>query len=259
MVLDTSQSPYADPSRHLPRREVRGACAISRPEMDMESNNTARVNRKQAVRANSPTQPINRYYVYLFLRAVADKYGAAGTPIYVGKGSGYRAYSESNRPVRRPKDRSLIVIVKAYMTEEEAYALEIELIRLYGRIDIGTGCLANLKEGGNHASPSPSTRRKLSEATRAHGIPDEQRARMLSGSLAAGQTLRYRENMSRVLKGRRLSEETKQKISSAQRGRSMSEDHFRHMVDAKRAKNPNPSPRALYLRRLRERHRNHLI
>lgn len=44
-----------------------------------------------------------------------------------------------------------------------------------------------------------------------------------------------------------------------QRGRRMSDDHFWHMVDALRAKNPNPSPRALYLRRLRERHSSHLF
>jgi len=222
----------------------------------MESDNTARVHKEKVVLANSPTQSLARYYVYLFLRAVADEYGVARTPIYVGKGSGRRAYSESNRPVRRPKDKTLIVIVKAHLAEKAAFALETKLIRRYGRIDIGTGCLANLNDGGNHASPSPGTRRKLSKAARAHGIPEEQRARMLSGSLAAGQTPEYKAHMSQVLKGRRLSQETKQRMSFARRGRPMSEDHFRHMVDAKRAKNPNPSPRALYLRRLRERHSN---
>jgi hypothetical protein len=224
----------------------------------MESDNTARVHKEKVVLGNSPTPSIARYYVYLFLRAIADEYGAARSPIYVGKGSGRRAYSECNRPIRLPKDRDLILIVKAYLSEEDAYALEIELIRRYGRIDIGTGCLANLNDGGNHASPSPGTRRKLSEAARAHGIPEEHRARMLSGSLAARKTPEYRAHMSLVLKGRRLSQETKQRMSFARRGRPMSEDHFRHMVDAKRAKNPNPSPRALYLRRLRERHSNHL-
>ena len=225
----------------------------------MESDNTARVHKEKVVLANSLTLSITRYYVYLFLRAVADKYGAARTPTYVGKGSNRRAYSESNRQARLPKDRDLIVIVKADLAEKDAYAFEIELIRRYGRIDIGTGCLLNLNDGGNHASPSAGTRRKLSEAARAHGIPEEQRARMLSGSLAARQTPEYKAHMSQVLKGRRLSQETKQRMSFARRGRPMSEDHFRHMVDAKRAKNPNPSPRALYLRGLRERHSSHLF
>lgn len=225
----------------------------------MESDNTARVHKEKVVPANSRAQSIARFYVYMFLRAVTDKYGAAGTPTYVGKGSNRRAYSESNRPVRRPKDKTLIVIVKANLTEGDAYDLEIELIQRYGRIDIGTGCLYNLNDGGNHASPSPSTRRKLSAAARAHGIPAEQRAKMLRASLAAGQTPAYRAHMSQALKGRRLSDKTKQRISAAQRGRRMSEGHFRHMVDALRAKNPNPSPRALYLRRLRERHSSHLL
>lgn len=75
------------------------ACTISRPETYMDSDNTARVQKEKVARANWPTQSLARFYVYMFLRAVADEYGVARTPIYVGKGSSRRAYSESNRPV----------------------------------------------------------------------------------------------------------------------------------------------------------------
>lgn len=92
------------------------------------------------------------FYSYLYLRK-------NGTPYYVGKGCGERAFSR-NRIFLPPKDRSRIVI---FPMESEKLAFESEkaLIELFGRKDLGTGILRNLTNGGEGASnPSPEINRK---------------------------------------------------------------------------------------------------
>jgi hypothetical protein len=91
---------------------------------------------------------INIYYTYKYVRS-------DGTPYYIGKGKGNRAYDShkrSNGAEIRPKDRSQIIIVKNNLSEQQAWDLEKELILKYGRQDIGTGILLNLKEGGEQGS-----------------------------------------------------------------------------------------------------------
>lgn len=74
-----------------------------------------------------------------------------GTPYYVGKGKGDRAF-RTNRRIRPPKDKSRIVFHTKDLSEDKAFALEVELIAKYGRIDNGTGILRNLTDGGEGAS-----------------------------------------------------------------------------------------------------------
>ena len=94
----------------------------------------------------------NRFYVYMYLRANNSKNGLAGTPYYIGKGTSRRAYQNSSRNFKAPTDKSKIQIISNNLTETEAFALEITLISLFGRIDLGTGCLRNLTNGGEGAS-----------------------------------------------------------------------------------------------------------
>lgn len=82
-----------------------------------------------------------QYYVYLYLRE-------NGTPYYVGKGSGNRAWS-TNKLINLPVNRNNIVIVAKNLFETEAFMLEKKLISTYGRKDIGTGILRNLTDGGD--------------------------------------------------------------------------------------------------------------
>ena len=84
------------------------------------------------------------YYVYQYLRI-------DGTPYYIGKGQGNRAYSKLHN-IHLPKDQTRIVMIEENMLETDAIAMEIELIAKYGRKDIGTGILRNLTNGGEGLS-----------------------------------------------------------------------------------------------------------
>ena len=97
---------------------------------------------------------MNKYYVYEYLRE-------NGTPYYVGKGSGFRAYCK--RPYK-PNDKSRIRIVADKLTEQEAFNLEVELIAKYGRKDLGTGILKNKTDGGEGPSLTDDIKQKISVA-----------------------------------------------------------------------------------------------
>lgn len=75
---------------------------------------------------------------------------------YVGKGLKHRPYKLCGRNkfwhnvVR--KHGFVVEIVKENITEEQAMLLEQELIRKYGRRNLGTGSLVNLTDGGEGVS-----------------------------------------------------------------------------------------------------------
>jgi NUMOD3 motif-containing protein len=85
------------------------------------------------------------FYTYMWLRE-------NGTPYYVGKGSGDRAYIKHRVGNAPPLDRIVFYIAK---DEADAFDIEVSLIWYYGRKDAGTGCLRNLTGGGE--GPSGAT------------------------------------------------------------------------------------------------------
>jgi hypothetical protein len=90
-----------------------------------------------------------KFYVYAYLRSEDDDYGAAGTPYYIGKGTGYRAYHK-NHLVNVPDDKAHIIFLESNLTNIGSLAIERRLIRWYGRIDLGTGILQNQSGGGEN-------------------------------------------------------------------------------------------------------------
>ena len=107
-----------------------------------------------------------KFYVYAYIRSVDSDHGAIGTPYYIGKGTGYRAWHRSNhKHIAVPRDNTNIIIVSSKLTNFGAQALERRLIRWYGRIDQGTGCLRNRTDGGEGTSGwshSDKTKRLMS-------------------------------------------------------------------------------------------------
>lgn len=97
-----------------------------------------------ADREETKEKTLNRFYVYLYLRE-------NGSPYYVGKGNGNRAYSRHkvNKP---PKDKCRIKILFKDLYEDESLEIEKRLIKLWGRKNNGTGILRNLTDGGEGIS-----------------------------------------------------------------------------------------------------------
>lgn len=99
------------------------------------------------------------YYVYAYLRSKDSKTAKAGTPYYIGKGQGRRAF-ERHGKIPVPEDKSNIVFLKENTIEIDAFEIEIFLIAYFGRKDIKTGILNNRTDGGEGVSGSlyPSNR-----------------------------------------------------------------------------------------------------
>jgi len=135
------------------------------------------------------------YYVYAYLREQDNR------PYYVGKGSGNRAFSKTHN-VTVPNNRNKIVFWHENLEENEALDLEMFYINMFGRKDIGTGVLYNRTNGGDGASGLQHSD-EYKERLRQQALGN-------SGNLGGGDSPRL---------GVTLSEETKQKISKANKGR----------------------------------------
>jgi hypothetical protein len=105
---------------------------------------------------------MTEFYVYAYFRG-------DGTPYYIGKGKGGRAYLRRRKGVKPPKNKNLVKILKDNLTEKEAWEWEVDLISILGRKDLGTGCLRNKTDGGEGASGavrSEEFKRKVGDRAR---------------------------------------------------------------------------------------------
>ena len=185
------------------------------------------------------------YYTYAYLRK-------DGTPYYIGKGKGSRAYRRRKDCINPPKDLSRILILKRDLSENEAFKHEVYMISVFGRKDIGTGILRNRTSGGEGASgavPGVATRRKMSEARKGkprseetkRKIGDGHRGRVLSeesrrkiGDGNRGKTIstETRNKTSETLKGREITRQHRDRISTALTGKKKSEKHRKSLCEA---------------------------
>jgi len=155
------------------------------------------------------------FYTYMWLRY-------DGTPYYVGKGCGDRAFIDhrKGKRARPPQDVSRILI-EDHVSEAEAFEAERFLISYYGRKDFG-GILINMTDGGEGAaghSPSQETRDHLREVN--------------SGWKHSPEAIEKIRQARRQQIRQPISEEQKQKISLAKRGYKFSEEHRRNFMKAR--------------------------
>lgn len=194
------------------------------------------------------------YYVYAYIRSKASLSADIGTPYYIGKGTGKRAFIKHSCPV--PLDKTNIVFIKEQISESDAHQLEVQLITQYGRKDLGTGILHNRTNGGEGISnPSTSTREKMAEAKRNESpetrlkrtiaaknrirvpLSEETKRRISEANTGKKRTDEAKEKQSAAKKGKPLSNEHKQKISSASKGISrgpLSAEHRANVTAANR-------------------------
>lgn len=142
------------------------------------------------------------FYTYMWLRE-------NGTPYYVGKGSGRRAFTSWSHGVHKPalKER---IIVQDFESEEDALSAEKFLINFYGREDLSEGCLRNLTDGGENPPIAWGNKNRLGSIT------SEETKKKISKSL-----LKVRDKLRGNL-GRIMSEETRKKMSAWRLGKPRS-------------------------------------
>jgi len=192
----------------------------------------------------------NLYYTYAYLRE-------DGTPYYIGKGKGKRAYEKCGRVIATPENKKLILILKKGLSEDEAFRHEIYMIAIFGRKDMGTGILRNLTNGGDGASGcicsedlrqkrrinslnrnhSEETKRKMSESKR--GEKNHQYGKPLTPETKRKMS-EARKGEKHYLYGETRSEETRRKIGEANRNRVVSENTRRKISEAMKGEN-NPN------------------
>ena len=134
---------------------------------------------------------MNDYYTYAYLKA-------DGSPYYIGKGKANRLYDHRGKNCIPPKDKNRIIKLKQNLTEEAAFRHEIYMIAVFGKKCDGTGILMNIADGGNsppkmYGDNSPTKRPEI-------------RAKIGAANKIS-------------LKGRKVTEEVRQKISKTHRER----------------------------------------
>lgn len=175
----------------------------------------------------------NIYYVYAHYKP------EDATPFYIGKGSGRRLWDKQNR------SEWWINIVNKYgfvakklienLTHEDALKEEAKLIREYGRMDLGTGCLINLTDGmDGNAKLSEQTKQKMSESAKGRKWSQQQKDKF--SKIKKQQLAKYNPSI-----GRKHSDITKRKIGEKSKQKVFTDDYRKKLSRVTSGRN---NPRA---------------
>jgi hypothetical protein len=154
-------------------------------------------------------------------------------PFYIGIGNLERAYTKRSRNTYwKHIVKSVpykVEILFEGLSSEDACQKEIELIKFYGRKDLGTGILANLTDGGdlppNHKGKvrSDEFKKKCSEARKGVKLSEESKKKMSESRKGIKPSEETLKKLSEIRKGKKFSEEHKKKISESQKGKKHSQ------------------------------------
>jgi hypothetical protein len=169
------------------------------------------------------------FYAYLYLRE-------DGTPYYVGKGRGRRAFSAKHRiPIPRERER---ILIQEFPSEKDAFAAEIFLISYYGRKDLGTGVLRNLSDGGEGSfglKHTDESREKIRLSHIGKKQSEETRAKMSAARIGMKFTESHKRNIGLSKRGHAMSEKHRRIISETHRGKLLSEEHKKRLGESLKA------------------------
>ena len=156
---------------------------------------------------------MNEFYTYAYLRE-------NGTPYYIGRGKGVRALNGFHARGKPPKER--ILFLKTNLTFEESVRHEIYMIAILGRKDQNTGILRNLTSGGEGTLGRVFSPESIEKMKRSH----------------TGKTLSVEHRAKVGRKVRKLSKETRRKMSEAKkkdhylRGKHLSQEHAQRVGES---------------------------
>lgn len=202
----------------------------------------------------------NNFYTYLLKRP-------DGIPFYVGKGRGRRCSNhlkpwhlkhDPNRlkvniinKIRRNGDEPSVEIIKKNLTESDAFLLEIELIKQYGRIKKG-GILSNMSDGGEGQYGYRHTEKLKKEFSKRfsgennpfYGKKHSDATLKLVGDTNRGKTLNneWRKKLSVATKGRRKSDDHKRKIQIALQKYQKTPKEIQRLIELNKSRRGIPVP-----------------
>jgi len=189
------------------------------------------------------------YYVYFYLRSKDSETAKAGTPYYVGKGKGYRAWTNHTN-VKTPDEGSKILIFESNLTELQAYMIERYFINWFGRKLNGTGILHNKTKGGEGFSGGPTKgvpktqehKDKISKAQKGKPKKKEQIEKISKSLTGFKHTEEFCKKRSLIMmgnqntpKGHKFSKDRNQKISKSLKGRKHSKEHIENRFKNRKA------------------------
>ena len=136
---------------------------------------------------------------------------------YIGIGNIKRPYEKTNRnPYWKNltnKTEYKVEILSDNLTWENAQEAEIQLIKLYGRRDLGLGILVNMTDGGEgNNNFSQETKNKISNSLKGNILSQEIRDKISK-------------NSAKIWKGKHLSKEHRKKLSDSHKGICKDEKH----------------------------------
>jgi hypothetical protein len=170
------------------------------------------------------------FYVYAWTRP------DTGAVFYIGKGHGKRDVSPKANPIFKKIVAKLkaagmqptIARIHENLSEPMAFEMEREEILRFGRIDLGTGTLANLTAGGEGPSGlvhSEKTRRMRSASLLGKPKSEEHRANISAAATGRTKTPEHIEKIASQARGRKASADTLAKMSASQSGKVLSASH----------------------------------
>ena len=174
---------------------------------------------------------LNRYYVYAYIRESDSPIAKAGSPYYIGKGTGSRMYEKHTCSI--PKNRNNIVIIFDNLLELGAIAIERLLIRWYGRIDLGTGILRNLTDGGEGRTNYRMSKESKDKSRKSNLGQHRSEKTKEKIKLAIHGIHKGTEN---PFFGKSHTLESKDKMSNSKKGKSYEEIYGKDVADIKRNK-----------------------